>query len=272
MDVALRTKTVNESGFPLQIAVSHFVDRQRPGGWRVRYEEHAWRDRRSGELRFIDVVLQNSAGTAFMVIECKSVRGAEWIFLSKSTVLRPREDCVLWVSRTRNSGWKECRVEPPSFQSAFCAVTGQDGSPPRSMLERVASNVVSATEALATQEKNFLAPAHDGFRVYVNAIVTTASLYVAEVDHTGVSLGEGTVDRAKFIEVPFVRFRKQLADSAADPITATTKPPLDVARARESTVFVVNAAHLGEFLQEFELERQDANRLISRSAGLVEEG
>ena len=98
-DFSAQTRTVNESGFPLQIAVCHLIDSKCPGGWKVRYTEHAWRDDGSGAGGFIDVVLENARGTAQLVIECKRVRDAEWIFLAPTGDPKELRRCKCWVSR-----------------------------------------------------------------------------------------------------------------------------------------------------------------------------
>jgi hypothetical protein len=63
-DEEAQLRTLNESGFPLQIAVCHLVDSRNtdsrnPWRWKVRYTEHAWRHDESGRDGFIDVVLSN---------------------------------------------------------------------------------------------------------------------------------------------------------------------------------------------------------------------
>ena len=120
---------------------------------------------------------------------------------------------------------------------------------------------MTATEAIATQERDYIPPNRDdSFRVYVNVIVTTAALSVLKADAGAVSLEDGTLEKAEVVPVPYVRFRKQLSTAAAAPIPSTFDPPETIASERESTVFVVNAARLGEFLENFELDNAGANK------------
>jgi len=261
----LHLRTVNDSGFPLQIAISHLINTQHPAGWNVRYTEHAWQSASGRDSGFIDVVLENAASTSFLVIECKRVRDVDWIFLAANGGNAMRRHCKCWVSRMVNSsmkffGWEECPIDPTSREAAFCVVRGQAANGQRPMLERIASEVILATEALAIQEKGYKLPNRtDLFRTYFNVIVTTAPLMMGQFDPAGISLTDGTLNTAAFETVPYVRFRKQLVDAAL-PFNESHDPPYETARARESTVFVVNANHLSNFLAEFELDRHGANR------------
>lgn len=252
------TRVLNESGFPLQIAIEHLVESTAPGDWHIRYSEHAWRSQNDVQAGFIDLVLQNRYNTAVMVVECKRVRDADWLFFSSTGTPSSRAHCKGWVSCYRENsfkffGWEDVRVDPPTPEASFCVIRGQDVNGRRSMLERVASEVVASTEAIALQEKLLhLPPSSKQFRMYFNVIVTTASLLVAEFEPANISLAEGILDDAKFIEVPFLRFRKQLMD-ALTPVDFMDYQNGNVARSRESTVFIVNAEHFAEFLREFEV-------------------
>ncbi len=260
-------KTVNDSGFPLQIAVEHLIRTHAPGGWKVRYVEHAWRNDDGSQYGFIDLVIQNPWDTAVMVLECKRVRDVDWIFLTSTGAAKSRRQCKAWITRWVTPSfkffeWEELPADPPSPQASMCVVRGQSATSPRPLLERVASEVVASTEALAHQEKDYRRPnANDSFRTYFNVIVTTAKLVVGEFDPSEIMLSDGELGGGKFTEVPHVRFRKQLLDATA-PLTPDDYQELDVAQSRESTVFVVNADHLAEFLQEFEIDSYSANRFM----------
>lgn len=261
------TRAVNESGFPLQVAVAHLVNASKPGGWRIRYSEHAWASPDSTQAGFIDLVLQNQYDTAVMVVECKRVRDASWLFFSESGSAKSRAHCKGWVSRYQTDsfrffGWEDFSVDPHTPEASFCVIRGQDANGRRSMLERIASEVVASTEALAAQEKGLYAPPSSRqFRMYFNVIVTTAPLLIARFDPGSISLKEGTVTDAEFREVPFLRFRKQLMD-AFTPIDLADYQNDMVAASRESTVFIVNVEHLSEFLEEFEVDENGARKFI----------
>lgn len=263
MDTAAQLKTVNESGFPLQIAVSHIVETNKPAGWKVRYMEHAWQG--GGASGFIDVVLQNWSDTAYMVMECKRVRDVDWIFLASDGRPKQRRQCKCWVTRYIGGeykffGWHECPMDPTAYEASFCVIRGQGSGGSRPLLERVGSEVVAATEALALHERDYRPPTHtEIFRTYFNVIVTTAPLFVGTFDPATVSLTDGTLSAAEFSPVPFVRFRKQLSE-ASGPLGPSQEMPDTIARSRESTVFVVNSSFLIDFLTEFELDNGAANQ------------
>jgi hypothetical protein len=63
---------------------------------------------------------------------------------------------------------------------------------------------------------------------------------------------------AKFEDAEFVRFRKQVgATPTALANRGSVVEPSAVAKAKESTVFVVNVNHLKRFLDYFRLEDRD---------------
>ena len=159
----------------------------------------------------------------------------------------------------RHFDWKDLTLEPTTPESEYCVVPGQDAKA-KPMLERVAAEVVSATEGLAVEEKSLLVRQSDALRMYFNVIVTTASIKVCSFDPKGVSIDDGTVKDMEFAEAPYVRFRKQLS-------TREVKwhPPAindtAVVRAKENTVFVVNSGALLDFLSAFEVDNHSLRYL-----------
>jgi hypothetical protein len=97
---------------------------------------------------------------------------------------------------------------------------------------------------------------YSSLRIYQNVIVTTAELKVCEVDVSKINVQKGEIDAdSKFVDVPFVRFRKQLhvaSDPLPRPVTNTAELQNLVGR-RESTVFVVNSAAFMQFLSACEM-------------------
>lgn len=87
---------------------------------------------------------------------------------------------------------------------------------------------------------------------------------MAAYDPADISLADGTMHTAEFNEVPFVRFRKQLAWDAPKRIKPTAALPYDIAYARENTVFIVNASGLLQFLQEVELDDGSILKYMAR--------
>ena len=249
---------VNNSGFPLQLAVANLVNSDRTT-WSVLYEEHAWHsDTGSG---FIDLVIENQSKTWLMNIECKRVRESDWIFLLTEKAQKERLYSKPWVTwRTTENPSKLFDwigiplVSPSSPESAYCVVRGQD-SKSRPMLERIAATVVESTEALARQEADPLIGIYSTLRIYQNVIVTTARLHVCDLDVSKIDINSGELgDNTEFRVVPYVRFRKQLGASIRNNHQVSTPADLkQTIKHRESTIFVVNSAYFKTFLDEYEL-------------------
>lgn len=253
------TEIVNQSGFPLQIGLAASIQNTTDQhGWRVLFVEHSWKNESDNESGFIDIVIEDKYRTSVMLIECKRVLDSSWIFLVPNPKANPRRHAKAWVTRYtqgrfKHLDWADLSLDPDSPESEFCVIPGQD---PKSkpMLERIASDVVSATEALGLEEKDYQAQIKDALRMYFSVIVTTARLQICVFEPEKISLVDGKVANAQFTEVPFVRFRKQLS-------IRPPSVPLNVAngfhhfvQAKEHTVFVVNAEALPDFLARFDLD------------------
>lgn len=243
---------VNSSGFPLQMAIANRF-RQGDGRWKVLYEEHEW----NGEefSGFIDLVLEDCNKTWLMTVECKRVKDATWIFLRDKKSEANQQTAKLWVSKKTSEDklqqfdWVDVPMNPTCFQSSFCVVPGQDAKS-RPMLERVASLLVMSTEALAKEEAVHQSYRYSDLRIYQNVIVTTANLSVCSINVDDIDLANGELGHdSKFVEVPYVRFRKQLGASLSDCSRATYDRDVNgYVTAKESTVFVVNSEHFEEFI------------------------
>lgn len=263
------TEIINQSGFPLQLAILDLVKTACPN-WEVIYTEHAWRNELDNSAGFIDLVLADKNHFSVLVLECKRVLDTSWLFLNDKPQIKKESQAKLWISyvmrqhKTKFFGWSDLRSEPRTYECGFCIVDGQD---PKSkpMLERIASELVSATEALANEELPFL-PQFGILRTYVSVIVTTANLKVCTLDPASISLTNGKAPNVVAEEVPFVRFRKQF----------TTRPGVipqedgewwkDLAHGKEHTVFVVNASSLELFLSEWEVIDRSLQNLLENSS------
>lgn len=247
---------VNASGFPLQLALANAVRAGSGNGWTVLYEEHAWK--LGEDSGFMDLVLEDQYKTWLMNIECKRVRDTDWIFLRPNGATSKRKHAKLWVTHRSPQNtfcdWTDVPMDPGTAESQYCVVPGQDAKA-RPMLERVAASVIQSTEALAKEELETVSDRYSQLRIYQSVIVTTAALKVCEVDVGKIDLGNGEIEPGTtFIDVPYVRFRKQLGATAPsirpaqDTFTLTNQM-----KSRESTVFVVNASHFIDFLAESDL-------------------
>lgn len=252
---------VNNSGFPLQIALANQI-RGTDSEWSVLYQEHYWKT--DTEEGFIDLALEHTSKQWVVNVECKRVRDADWIFLVPSESIRETSRASLWWSEMSDEGsyskfgWHELLVAPLSYESSFCVVKGQDPKS-RPMIERTAAQVANSSYGIAFQESRTLGLHHSGGnRIYLNAIVTTAKLQLCVYDPDAISLVTGEIDdTATFREVPFVRFRKQLGAPSSNDV----KPCVDERALRkmidesESTVFVINSEYFTQFLEDLDIQR-----------------
>lgn len=257
------TNEVNRSGFPLQLRVENIVrtmqqlspfDRK----WNVIYTEHSWKNPFDGDSGFIDVVLLNEDRVNTLVVECKRVKDATWIFINDCKQEQLRSHAKAFVSETDLEGnvnrfdWEDLTYPLQTYESKYCVVSGQDGKS-RPMLERVAAELVSATEALANEElvRGIIGKYRE--RRYFNVIVTTATIKICSIDPAKISITDGSIDNDKFAvkEVPYLRFRKQLSFPVKESnnIEAGNFYALNVEK--ENTVFIVNSLHLEDFLRNF---------------------
>lgn len=249
---------VNSSGFPLQIGIEHLVKSTTSShGWKVVYKEHSWKNKDTHNDGFIDLVLADEHGTSAMVVECKRVQNSSWIFLLPSERQMDRRPARAWVSRLDNQeakffDWTHITTDPSSPESEFCVVPGQDHKS-KPMLERVASGLIEATEALS-YEDYFLNTKRDFIRIYANVIVTTAELQLCRFDPSDISINTGMIDDAKFTPVPFVRFRKSLSTKSVNELNLEERTQSSLVKAKENTVFIVNSSQFEQFLSSFGID------------------
>lgn len=248
----------SDSGFPLQIAVQHAVDGSTARtGWSVRYVEHGWVHPEEEARGFMDLVLQSRRSSCFFVVECKRQRDATWVFMHYSGQAKPRRRAKPWVTQTSLEkviyhGWAEAPLDPACSETTFCAVRGQNTSERNTLLERTGAELILATESLAHAERDFRRMDNVSTRLYFPLLVTTAKLKIADFDPTSVSLTNGELNSASIRDVPYVRFRKQLATRFEALAPAAADRTEDPSFSMESSLFVVRADCLIDFLSEFE--------------------
>lgn len=259
---------VNDSGFPLQIAVQRVIEKNKGEffTWETEVTEHAWK---IGEVDgFIDLVVGDGKGNK-LIIECKRVQNASWIFLVTAQSDYSRRAFTAWTThfapaetsqgvsrpnRFKKLGWSEMPVDPASYRSMYFVTRGQVENK-RLMLERIASEVCLATEAIAIEdekiENNRYKSRSEWATNYFGVIVTTATIQVADVASATIELSNGKVsnvgDNVK--EEKWIRFHKQLSTSGK--IADSFNRLNDLGQSRERTVFVVGASYIQEFLKQF---------------------
>lgn len=250
---------VNASGFPLQIGIKSLVNETTNNhGWKTIFTEHAWKNPSDGSSGFIDLVLEDASETSVMIVEAKRVLDTSWIFLIEGESINNRRHAKSFVfgishGEVKRFDWFDLTLEPSTPQAEYCVIPGGDQRS-KSLIERAASELVLSTEGFALEERALTPSNRSRLRVYFNVIVTTAKLQVCLIDPKAVSIKDGTIQDASFTEVPYLRFRKQLL---SHPIAVSNSLVLgrhDIARAKESTVFVVNSQSVEKFLSEFEID------------------
>lgn len=243
-------KLVNASGFLFQLRVEQEVSNTSEKHHKtVLAKEHRWFDPITKNEGFIDLILTTGTNGK-MVLECKRVIDANWIFLVPAWATSVTRANILWsykIDETRHvTAWDKLPLYPESLESSFCIVRGQ-GEKDQPMLERIASILLRSTECLAEEEKNYPRPdGLRGIRFYFPVIVTTAKLKVFHYYPSNIDLSTGQIPQGEFDEVPFLRFTKSM--STRLPSSKTPSSLAESSQESQRTVFVMNADSLAESL------------------------
>jgi hypothetical protein len=154
--------------------------------------------------------------------------------------------------------WDDVRVIPTSLESEFC-ILSSDGSKKQPILEALCSEILESIEGLAQEEVSIQQSQRGGrVRLFIfPAIVTNSKITVCQFKSSEVRITDGTLDFAtvKLDSVPFIRFRKSMATEFP---AGKVKNLKDAHRARERTVFVVNAVGLSAFLNGWKVEAKNS--------------
>jgi hypothetical protein len=252
-------RVINGSGFPLQIALQNAVESSSID-WKIAHREHAWSNANDGQSGFIDFVAQTSGGNDSVVVECKRVKDTSWLFLGHTGIAKDQSVFKAWATAYPHAkppyfGWADLRIPLATPEGQFCCIRGQSGNDKNTFLERVAAELISATEALASEEREYRNEARESCRLYFSVIVTTAPLYFASFDSDALNLADGTLSRANFTRVPYLRVRKQFSMNAKPLSSQDFHSQNDMDFKRENTVFVVEAAHFVKFLGELQVDK-----------------
>lgn len=249
---------INASGFAFQLAVEAAV-RANPGrlGWRVVTREHPWTT--SQATGFTDLVL--TCGNLYLVVECKRTRDAVWLFLMPEKDQLSRTHArIAWIDTVPHhkplAGWDDIQVYPESAEADFCAIRGQ-GEKDRPLLERIASQVVEASDGLCAD----LITLHERSartKLVIPVIVTNAELVVGEFDPAKIDLSRGEVESAKFTTVEHLRFRKSLGPSSR-PEDYDPEEVADLGAEAVRTVFVVSAGAFVKWMGAVHINGPDSS-------------
>src|SRR5256885_4473166 len=188
---------VNKSGFPLQIAIGHHIEEtHREHGWKIEYKEHAWKNVADGNEGFLDLAIRNAYATSMLVIECKRVLDASWVFLVNDEKQMKRRRAKPWANYMKAApvfsyaGWADIALDPATPQSEFCVVSSSKEGKATLKLEPIAAELLSATEALANEEGPIQIRTLHELSMYFGVIVTTAKLKVCTVKPEAISLAD----------------------------------------------------------------------------------
>lgn len=255
-------KLVNRSGFLFQLAVEDRVRKDSSAHeWEVLAREYPWSSGDHGRSGFIDFVAERD--NLRCVFECKRTQAAEWIFLVSQDSAATVELRMLWSfvdqSGARGWGWGDMDYHPQTLRSEFCIVRGASDDD-RPMLERVAGDLVRASESLAREELSMTNRGCGAFG-YIPVIVTNTTLYACRVDPTLVDLSTGILPpSATFEEVQAIRFRKALATDLAH--APESYPTINKGLfAKERSAFVVQVAHLSSWLSSLKQAQRQWRQL-----------
>ena len=249
-------KVVNASGFLFQLKVEHELRTQviSPGSiWHIVGREHRWVHSQSGAEGYIDLILDT--GTIVLVIECKRVTDGMWVFLSAEGSSPMKRARLLWTYHKEGSkpvsDWGDFTIHPPSPEAMFCVARGHgEGDTP--MMERIASGLMLATEALAEEELRIRQVSDlPKPRAYIPIIVTNAELRVCRYDLAEVDLATGRIETASSESAPLVRFRKSLSSGIGQRVPSHTLE--ETSQENERTVFVMSSTSLSALFKELEV-------------------
>ena len=248
-------KTVNQSGFPLQLRVIEEIRQTHSQhGWTVVASEHPWNEPSAGRDGYADIVIRKN--TMRLIIECKRALDKAWIFLIQPEKNpSQKETRILWTDRAKDqpdiSGWDNFLASPSAPASSFCVVHSDGGDKRTNILEELSKSLLPSVEAIASQELDLARPRRNPgeLRFYFPVVVTTAELRICTIDTAQIDLATGTVRAADFQIVPMVAFQKPLS-------TSFRRLPnlLDLSESNlssERTIWIVNALKLVPILQQW---------------------
>ncbi|MBM3181639.1 MAG: hypothetical protein FJZ86_15010 [Chloroflexi bacterium] len=247
---------VNKSGFLFQTRIEKEIEATKPGNWTPIAHEHRWVDPLDGKEGYIDLILEY--GIERMVIECKKVSEAKWIFLVPNDQVKTNRAKLLWTFeglikqdayRKKISAWHNFQTKAASLEALFCIIRGQ-GENDTPMLERLSSYLLRSIENLVHEELEYEKRATQDLHIYYPVIVTNSTLLACQYEPNNIEISSGQLANAEFEEVPFIRFRKNLSSSVK------TKEIRDIKQANldyERTIFIINSNHVVDILKQINL-------------------
>lgn len=263
-------KQMNRSGFPFQLRVEEEIRRTHSiHNWSVASREHPWTNPETDISGFIDIVLKHDDFSTFrVVIECKRMksddaRHLQWLFLMPDQDMSPVKlaTCLEVEGGSYEEVWQDIRVwedvlvNPLSLQSEFC-VLPNDEQRRQPILESLTAEVLDSIEGLAQEEvrieQSQYGPNH--LRLFLfPTIVTNAEIIACRFNSEEIKIVDGTLEASNvtFQKVPFIRFRKSVVNDFPEGRFLDLRT---AQRARERTIFIVNAEAIAEFLSNWQVD------------------
>jgi hypothetical protein len=190
-----------------------------------------------------------------------AVQSGNWVFLKTPSRHSQFTDHVLLTRRRYNTEsefvWMEMGCIPEVPVCSYCAMPKQ-GDKSTLTLERISNDLLDSLESLATDQSNIGPQPRSEFLMfsasYVPVIVVNREIIVCEFEPSEIDLSEGILKEGsgKFVETPFVRFRKNFTTRYP-----TEKVPMNLEQANkenERTIYVVHALSLPDFLRQWDID------------------
>lgn len=262
----LLVQAVKASGFPFQARIQNIIESV--DGWHVTGSEVSWSH--EGREEFIDIVAQKRQ--LLITVECKRFgvlsedqrsHKFEWragypkrsfVFLCRkadeiSDTETQDTHITCYIGENDISEYFETpgargqirKINPASYEASLCVTV--DVNEPKELIERDVARLARGTHEYARTMYGLLAEVNNDIaEEFLPIYVTTAPLYVVRFDPTSVSEADGNIDieEKSLVRVPWVRFTK--AFMASGTVNSDIR-----------TVIVVEAIHLNEFLEKFEV-------------------
>lgn len=242
-------KSINASGFPLQLGLEEAI-RRTFGAVNI-LREVPWSDPSRGREGYLDLLVD--LGPFRFAISAKRTLDEDWVFVDNShrgKVTRLAV-CFLPFRNQKDGQWEQLTFSPPTPQGTFCVPAGKRGrGGGHLVVEPEAKDLISAIEFIDVVER---ATPPRSTEFVIPVLVTTARLHSVGIPEGTTDVETGTTDFSQHPpgRHPVVRMTKPFSAPKKESQSASIK---DTLQRFERTVFVVEAAHILPFLKDFNID------------------